>query len=512
MLKDLLRSSPFRITILYTLLFIVSSMIMLTFIYVSASREFRKTLQSQIANETALLHRTFQTRGYAELVETIQERSNAPTTSFFLYAIADASGKQAVGNLPGGKLGLGWREVTLSHNIVDPEDDGHTLLMMYGTPLGDGTLLVVGAGLDQGNDLRALMINSLFSSLAFILPMVLVSGILLSRAVLARVSTIDRASKRIMAGDLSRRLPISGSSDEFDQLSGSMNSMLDRIEELMTSMKQVTTDIAHDLRTPIGRLRQQLESAEYAVPSAEAYACLVEKVKAETDQILRTFDALLQIGQISATDIRKRFTAVDLSELVSELAESYQAVAAEKNQHFSAKVAPGISVRGQRELLAQMLVNLIENAINHSPEGASISLWLGAQDGSIQLIVADTGPGIPPEHRTKIFQPFYRLERSRKTPGSGLGLALVRSVAKIYGISIALGDNGPGLVVGLAFPKRNRVRQGALALSIRAARKPPSASQGAQPRKCQFRVLTRLREFAGRRMGLARILWASSLQ
>ena len=457
MLKDLLRSSPLRITLLYTLLFTVSSVAMLAFIYLAASAEFKKTLQNQIATETDLLQRTFYTRGYAELIATIQARSNAPTTSFFLYAITDKTGRQTVGNLPTDELGVGWREVTLPHNFVDPEDGGRTPLMMYGTPLGDGDVLIVGAGLDQSNDLRQLMTGSLISSLAFILPMVLAGGIFLSRAVLTRVSAIDKASKRIMAGDLSRRLPINGSGDEFDQLSESMNAMLDRIEELMASVKQVTTDIAHDLRTPLGRLRQQLEGAELANPSPEVCIAVIEKVKAETDQILRTFDALLQIGQISATDIRRRFTDVALSELVSQLAESYQAVAAENGQRLSASVTPGISVRGQSELLAQMLVNLVENAINHSPAGAAITLWLDRHDGVVELVVADNGPGIPAEHRAKIFQPFYRLERSRKTPGSGLGLALVRSIAKIHGVTIALGDNGPGLVVGLSFPNRRPI-------------------------------------------------------
>ncbi len=452
MIKDLLRSSPFRITVLFTVLFTVSSVVMLAFIYVGASREFRKTLRNQIATETAVLKRDFQDRGYEDLVEMIQARSNAPATGFFLYAIADRSGKQRIGNLPIEHLNAGWREATLRHNIVDPGDDGETLLMMLGSPLGDGNVLIVAAGLDQSHDLRQLIIDSLVSSLAFVLPLVLSGGLLLSRAVLARVSRIHRVSRRIMAGDLSRRLPITGSNDEFDKLSESMNAMLERIEELMASIKQVTTDIAHDLRTPLGRLRQHLESRRLADPTVEVCLETIEKAKSETDQILRTFDALLQIGQISALDLRKRFTKVDLSELVQQLAESYRPVAAEKGQHFDAQIEAGLRVHGHRELLAQMLVNIIENAINHSPKGAHINLWTGGQEGQVELILADSGPGIPPDDRKKIFRPFYRLERSRKTPGSGLGLALVRSIAKVHGVSISLGDNAPGLVFGLSFP------------------------------------------------------------
>ncbi len=454
MTKDLLRSSPFRITLLYLLLFTVSSVVMLAFIYLGASREFKKTLQNQISTEMSLLQGIFRTRGYSDLLTTIRARANAPATGFFLYAIEDRAGMQTIGNLPTDELRSGWSEVMLKHNIVDPEDGGATPLIMFGSRLDNGTLLIVGAGLDQSKDLRELMIRSLVSSLAVILPLALGSGLFLSRAALARVSTIHRASRRIMAGDLSRRLPIHGSNDEFDQLSESINAMLERIEELMGSVKQVTTDIAHDLRTPLGRLRQRLEGARLANPTTESCLDVIDTAKTETDQILRTFDALLQIGQISALDLRKRFNDVDLSDLTAQLAESYQPVAAEKGQNFTAQIGPGLRVQGNRELLAQMLVNLIENAINHCPVGASITLWAGRHEGNVELIIGDTGPGIPTEHRTKIFQPFYRLERSRKTPGSGLGLALVRSIAAIHGIHIALGDNAPGLIIGLTFLDR----------------------------------------------------------
>jgi signal transduction histidine kinase len=452
MFTDLLRSSHFRITILYMLFFTLSSVAMLVSIYFEASREFRKTLQDQIATESEYLRREFDTKSYDELASNIRARSNAPATGFFLYAIADPSGVQRIGNLPIDQLHPGWSEVLLKSNTIDPDDAGEMPLLMYGSTLDNGNLLIVGAGLDQGHDLRRLIIDSFVSSLAFIVPIVLGGGIFLSRAVLARVSSIHRVSKEIMAGDLSRRLPIKGINDEFDQLSESMNAMLDRIEELMTSMKQVTTDIAHDLRTPLGRLLQHLDNLNLANPTLEISLAVIDKAKSETNQVIRTFDALLQIGQISALDMRKRFTHVDLSELAGQLAESYQAVASEKHQQLSTVIKPGLCVGGNRELLAQMLVNLIENALNHSPPGAHIEIRAGEDDDRVELTVSDTGPGIPPEHRKNVFQPFYRLERSRKMPGSGLGLALVSSITKVHGIGISLSDNCPGLVFRLAFP------------------------------------------------------------
>ncbi|MGB0085646.1 MAG: HAMP domain-containing sensor histidine kinase [Rhodomicrobiaceae bacterium] len=429
----------------------------LTFIYVNATYELKKTLRVQIAAEMSVLQSIFKARGYTELARTIQERSNAPGTGIFLYAMVDKDGAQILGNLPADKLVEGWSEIDVKSNIVDPADEGDTILLMLGSRLATGNLLIVGAGLDQVYDLRQIIIKSLISSLALMLPLALGSGVLLSRAALARVSTIHRTSRTIMAGDLSRRLPIRGSGDEFDQLSESINAMLDRIEALMGTMKQVTNDIAHDLRTPLGRLRQRLEAAKLGHPTIEGCLDALEKAKADTDQILRIFDALLQIGQIEALDMGKLFTTVDLSALAAELVDIYQPLVAEKGQRFAAQVAPGLCVQGHRELLAQMLVNLIENAVNHCPEGADIGLWLGSRAERVMLILSDTGPGIPAEHRRKIFQPFYRLERSRKTPGSGLGLALVRSIAVIHGVGIAMGDNDPGLEVRLTFPRRTRV-------------------------------------------------------
>jgi signal transduction histidine kinase len=453
MSMDLLRSSHFRITILCMLFFTLSSMAMLVAIHFEASREFRKTLQDQIATESEYLRRESDTKSYDELVLNIRARSNAPATGFFLYAIADPSGVQRIGNLPVDRLRTGWSEVLLKSNTIDPDDQGEMLLLMYGSALDNGNLLIVGAGLDQVHDLRRLIIDSFVSSLAFILPIVLGGGIFLSRAVLARVSSIHRVSKEIMAGDLSRRLPIKGSNDEFDQLSNSINAMLGRIEELMASMKQVTTDIAHDLRTPLGRLLQHLDNLNLANPRLEITLAVIDKAKSETNQIIRTFDALLQIGHISVLDMRKRFTDVDLSELAGQLAESYQAVAAEKHQQLSTLIKPALCVAGNRELLAQMLVNLIENAVNHSPHGAHIKIRVGDDNDRVELTVSDSGPGIPPEHRRNVFQPFFRLERSRTTPGSGLGLALVSSIAKVHGIGISLTDNSPGLVFRLAFPQ-----------------------------------------------------------
>jgi signal transduction histidine kinase len=226
------------------------------------------------------------------------------------------------------------------------------------------------------------------------------------------------------------------------------------VQALMESLRHVSNDIAHDLRTPLGRLRQRLEDARLRARSLEDYETAVDRAIADTDAILATFSALLRIAQIESGTRKASFSAVDLSGVFRSIADAYGAVAEDRGQILTAAVTPGVDVRGDRELLMQMLANLVENAIRHTPEGARIGIGLerGA-DGPVG-IVSDTGPGIPPEARDKVFQRFYRLDRSRSTAGNGLGLSLVAAVAETHGIAITLADNQPGLEVRLRFPPK----------------------------------------------------------
>jgi signal transduction histidine kinase len=254
-----------------------------------------------------------------------------------------------------------------------------------------------------------------------------------------------------MAGDFSRRIPVRGTADEFDHLIASLNAMLERNESAMESVRQVSNDIAHDLRTPLTRLRQRLELAQRRARSVEEWQRVADGCISDMGAILETFGALLRIAQIESGIPARRFAKVDLSELLRTMIEVYQPMAEENQQRFTADIASGLTIWGDRELLAQMVANVIENAMKHSPAGASIGLTTVQSPTAIAVTVIDSGPGIPAADRGRVFRRFYRLESSRSKPGSGLGLSLVETIAALHRVSIDLTDNSPGLRFTLRF-------------------------------------------------------------
>jgi signal transduction histidine kinase len=279
----------------------------------------------------------------------------------------------------------------------------------------------------------------------------LAGGITLSHGFLRRVDEINRTTRVIMHGDLTERIRTTGTGDELDELGQNLNDMLDRLRDLMEGLKQVSNDIAHDLRTPLSRLKQHLEAAREEARSVEDYEEAIGLALRETDIALATFGALLRIAQIETGTRRANFIALDLSALVRDLAMTYDVVAEDLGETLVSSVESGLRIYGDRELLTQLFVNLVENALRHTPKGAHIRL--SARKGSLGPIVeiSDDGPGIPEAERANVFKRFYRLESSRSTPGSGLGLALVAAVVELHGAHIALGDNAPGLKVTVQF-------------------------------------------------------------
>src|SRR5581483_3132841 len=271
------------------------------------------------------------------------------------------------------------------------------------------------------------------------------------RVLLPRLQEINRTPQGHVAAHLARLIRTSRPGDELDQLGRNLNDMLDRLHGLMEGLKQVSNDIAHDLRTPLSRLKQRLEEARSEANSVEDYREAVDQAIQETDIALSTFGALLRIAQIESGKRRANFSDLDISELLASLASTYSAVAEDMGKVLVSSIAPNIHMRGDRELLTQLFVNLIENALRHSPSGATVSLSLARRDGGSIAEVADTGPGIPESERENVFKRFYRLDRSRSTPGAGLGLALVAAVAELHTARIDLLDNEPGLTVVLHF-------------------------------------------------------------
>jgi signal transduction histidine kinase len=260
-----------------------------------------------------------------------------------------------------------------------------------------------------------------------------------------RIEAINQTSREIMEGDLSRRVPTAGSGDDFDRLATNLNRMLERIEDLMAAVRQVSDNIAHDLRTPLTRLRTRLELARGSNPEQTREE--IDRAIEDAQELLTTFNALLRIARIESGSSRGAFADVDIASLVRDIAELYEPVAAEKGQTLSVQGQRAVTVRGDRDLLFQALANLVDNAIKHTPEGSGIELSAESRDGRAELGVADTGPGIPADLRGKVFRRFFRTDASRSTPGSGLGLSLVRAVADLHEARIDLADNDPGLRV-----------------------------------------------------------------
>jgi signal transduction histidine kinase len=283
----------------------------------------------------------------------------------------------------------------------------------------------------------------------------LAGGLAMSFGVLRRVEAISRASRAIMTGDLGQRIVLRGTYDEFDHLSASLNAMLDRIQELMLGLQQVSSDIAHDLRTPLTRLRQRLELGRRRETTVGGLRDTFEGAIGDVDMILETFSALLRIAQIEAGTRRAGFKPVALSELLNGLIEAYQPVAEENGQIMLGRIEAGLCVYGDRELLTQLFANLLENVIRHSSTGVRISVEAIPAPKATLVIVADTGPGIPAAFREKVLRRFYRLEASRTTPGNGLGLSLVYAVTILHEGTLDLEDNEPGLRCVLRFPNKN---------------------------------------------------------
>jgi len=434
--------------LLYAGLFGVSVLILLEVVYWASGVYISNSLDAAIDSDITELEESLRAGGIEALAAQVKERVRQMPDGPIYYLLESSNGEIIVGNLSPfhGAEGRFYLKV--------PRSSGPSLpVRAHGITLTGEKYLIVGVDALARREMQQLILRVFGWSSAIVLVLAFGGGALMSGRLLRRIETISRASRDIMAGDFSRRIPVRGTDDEFDHLVAGLNAMLERNEAAMDSVRQVSNDIAHDLRTPLTRLRQRLEMAQRRARSVEAWQRTAEGCIADMDAILETFGALLRIAQIESGMPTRRFVTVDLSELLHTVIEVYQPMADEREQRFTADIAAGLTVRGDRELLAQMIANVLENAMKHSPTGASVSLRTSQSPGAIAVAVIDSGPGIPVADRTRVFKRFYRLERSRSTPGSGLGLSLAAAIAAVHQASIELTDNNPGLRVTLRFSR-----------------------------------------------------------
>jgi len=459
-LGKLIRTTAFKLTLVYLGVFILFAASLLGYFALNTRRLITEQITATVNGEVNGLSEQYGQGGLRRLVTVVDVRSRRPGSS--LYLVTTPSGEGLAGNVGSLEPGVldrpGWLE-TSYHRLESPEGADHRALVRV-VQLPGGFRLLVGRDLEERERLFGIVVNAGQWSLALVIVLGLIGGFFVSRRVLSRIDAMTGTAQTIMAGDLSGRLPVAGTGDELDRLADNVNAMLERIEALMRGLKEVSDNIAHDLKTPLTRLRNRCEQALRSAAGEASYRAALESTIAESDELIRTFDALLMIARAESGQARDNMAEFDASEIARDVGELYEPVADEKGIALKVEAPAAAPVHGNRELVSQALANLIDNAIKYAgPNGkingmpAEIVVKAGNDGDRITLSVADRGPGIPDADRGRVVERFVRLEQSRSEPGSGLGLSLASAVARLHGGELKLEDNRPGLRSIISLPR-----------------------------------------------------------
>jgi signal transduction histidine kinase len=416
----------FRIAAIFVAIFALSAAIFAVATLVIVGEEFQDQIVRFANADIASVKDGYRTEGIPEALEVIKQRMTAPGASDFFLLQRGASTRLS-GNLAPMPPHTGILNLPYPGGA-----HGHAILGV-GTFLAPGLYLFAGSDVYRARLARQRILRALLLVFAGALVLATIGGWAISRRFLRRADDITRTCRAIMAGNLASRIPLRGTQDELDRLSETINAMLDRIAALMGNLKEVSNDIAHDLRTPVTHLRHRLERAHHQARSVEDYNQALEAAIAATDDILALFSALLRVAQIEGGARRAAFAQLDLEQLLAQLGEVFYAVAEDREHHLTLLLNGPAWIQGDRELLVQLFSNLIENAIIHTPPGTRITLRLQHENGDAVAAISDDGPGVPREEHDKLFQRLYRREASRTRPGHGLGLALAAAIAELHG-------------------------------------------------------------------------------
>ena len=457
------RTTAFKLSLIYLAVFAALSLFLIVSIADTTNDLLSRQLQDTIDAEIQGLAEQYRTGGVSRLIRVVEARSKMPGAS--LYLLTDFSGNVIAGNvsdLPSAVLSsadgiarpVPYRRLATDIGDEQPALASHKALVRVFV-LPGGFRLLVGRDLAEREQFRDVVWRAVKLSIGAVLLLGLVTWLFVSRRVLKRIDAVSVTAKQIMGGDLGGRLKVDGSGDEFDRLAESLNTMLDRIEQLMHGLKEVSDNIAHDLKTPLTRMRIRVEQAlgdpNVGEASREALGATLE----DCDGLIRTFEALLRIARVEAGSAGVRTQPVDVAEIAREVAELYEPVAEEQEATLTVTVPEVVVVAGDRDLLAQAVANLVDNALKYGrPADGSqrVSLTVTRDGEEAVIAVADNGPGVPEADRGRVTQRFVRLEGSRTAPGSGLGLSLVQAVASLHKGTLMLGDAAPGLVAELRLP------------------------------------------------------------
>jgi signal transduction histidine kinase len=460
-LGKLLRTTAFQLTLVYLLIFVLFAASLLGYFALNTRRLITEQITGIVNTEISGLRGLYEQGGIRRLVTVIELRSRRPGSS--LYLVTTPSGEALAGNVSALEPGVldhpGWLE-TSYRRLEQQEEVEHRALVQV-VRLPDGFHLLVGRDLEERERLYGIIANAGRWSFALVVVLGLAGGFFVSRRVLKRIDAMTETAHTIMAGDLTGRLPVAGTGDELDRLADNVNAMLERIEALMRGLKEVSDNIAHDLKTPLTRLRNRCEQALRGAKGDVDYRAALESTIAESDELIRTFDALLMIARAESGQARDNMAEFDAAEIARDVGELYEPLADEKGLALKVDAPLAAPVRGNRELVSQALANLVDNAIKYSgfesnktnSEPAEIVVGAGADGERVALTVTDRGPGIPDADRGRVVERFVRLEQSRSLPGSGLGLSLASAVARLHGGELKLEDNHPGLRSIIALPR-----------------------------------------------------------
>jgi signal transduction histidine kinase len=459
-LGKLLRTTAFQLTLAYLLIFILFAVTLLGYFALNTRRLITEQITNRVNIEVNVLREQYEQGGIRRLVTIIDQRARRPSSN--LLMVTTPAGEELAGNVGSIEPGVldhpGWFE--LSYRRVEPSDDTPHRALVQVVELPSGFRILVGRDLEERERIYAIIANAGRWSFALVVVLGVAGGFFVSRRVLKRVDAMTETAHTIMAGDLSGRLPVAGTGDELDRLAENLNAMLERIEALMRGLKEVSDNIAHDLKTPLTRLRNRCEQALRGDKRNVDYRATLESTIAESDDLIRTFDALLMIARAESGHARDNMADFDAAEIVRDVGELYEPLADEKGLALKVEAPLTAPVWGNRELVSQALANLVDNAIKYAgPEtsqtngAGEIVVGAGAEGDRIMLTVSDHGPGIPAADRGRVIERFVRLEQSRSEPGSGLGLSLASAVARLHGGELTFEDNHPGLKSIIALPR-----------------------------------------------------------
>jgi hypothetical protein len=475
-LGKLFRTTTFKLTLVYLTVFALFAAFLLGYFALNTRRLITEQITDTVDAEITGLSEQYRLGGIRRLVIVVDARARRPGSS--LYLVTTFAGEALAGNVTALQPGIldnpGWTETAYRRldeaEIPDHPDrpDHQALARVFQLP--GGFRLLVGRDLDERERLYHIILDAGRWSIAIVLVLGLAGGLFVTRRVLRRVDAMTETTRTIMAGDLGERLPVAGTGDELDRLAENLNAMLERIEALMRGLKEVSDNIAHDLKTPLTRLRNRTEQALRTATTEAEYRAALDSTIEESDHLIATFNALLMIARAESGQARDDMKEFDAAEIANDIGELYEPLAEEKGITLKVEASESAPVNGNRELVSQALANLVDNAIKyseppqHAVNGADSApmpeiIVRAQKDGDrILLTVSDSGPGIPESDRGRVVERFVRLEQSRSKPGSGLGLSLASAVARLHGGELTLEDNLPGLKSVIALPRGGPVQ------------------------------------------------------